>query len=446
MIWATLLCGLLALAVTAWGQETPIPPGAVVTLEQAVALALQNNRLVKNAALEVEKAADNVAAARTRRFPALKVQVLESYLLTSVDFTFERGAFGTFPGIGPVPAEDTKISTPRRPTTLVVAQVTQPLSQLYRIGLGVRLQEVGGAVAHEQLRLQQQTIVYDVKRFYYGMLQTMSALEASEEALKSYRELNRLVADYVRHQRALKADLLDVQTRLRKAEYEVLTLRNTLATQQEQLNNLLGLDLLTEFQVSPVSDTTPFADDPEAARRRALAQRPEVKEAQLKVQQAEYDRRMKKAEYIPDISLAFNYLTPFNVELVPKNIASVGVLLTWEPFDWGRKHREAAEKHKSVVQARHAAHEAEASVVLEVRSRLRKLQETAALLQVNQLAEETAKEKLRVAMNKYTEQAALLQDVLQAQATLADANHQYRQALLSFWTTRAEFEKALGEN
>jgi outer membrane protein len=74
------------------------------------------------------------------------------------------------------------------------------------------------------------------------------------------------------------------------------------------------------------------------------------------------------------------------------------------------------------------------------------LQETAALLQVNQLAEETAKEKLRVAMNKYTEQAALLQDVLQAQATLADANHQYRQALLSFWTTRAEFEKALGEN
>jgi outer membrane protein len=446
MIWATLLCGLLALAVTAWGQETPIPPGAVVTLEQAVALALQNNRLVKNAALEVEKAADNVAAARTRRFPALKVQVLESYLLTSVDFTFERGAFGTFPGIGPVPAEDTKISTPRRPTTLVVAQVTQPLSQLYRIGLGVRLQEVGGAVAHEQLRLQQQTIVYDVKRFYYGMLQTMSALEASEEALKSYRELNRLVADYVRHQRALKADLLDVQTRLRKAEYEALTLRNTLATQQEQLNNLLGLDLLTEFQVSPVSDTTPFADDPEAARRRALAQRPEVKEAQLKVQQAEYDRRMKKAEYIPDISLAFNYLTPFNVELVPKNIASVGVLLTWEPFDWGRKHREAAEKHKSVVQARHAAHEAEASVVLEVRSRLRKLQETAALLQVNQLAEETAKEKLRVAMNKYTEQAALLQDVLQAQATLADANHQYRQALLSFWTTRAEFEKALGEN
>jgi outer membrane protein TolC len=430
MIWTTLLGTLLALAVTAWGQETPVPAGAVITLDQAVALALQNNRLVKNAALEVEKAADKVAAARTKRFPALKVNVLESYLLTSVDFTFERGAFGTFSGIGPVPAEDTKISTPRRPTTLVMAQVTQPLTQLYRIGLGVRLQEVGGAVAQEQLRLQQQTVVYDVKRLYYGMLQTLSALEANEEALKNYRELNRLVTDYVGQQRALKADLLDVQTRLRKAEYEALTSRNTLATQQEQLNKLLGLDLWTEFQVSPVADAPPFADDLEAAQRRALAQRPEVKEAQVKVQQAEYDRRMKKAEYIPDISLALTYLTPFNVELVPQNLTSVGVLLTWEPFDWGRKHREVAEKRKSVVQARHAAHEAEAT----------------ALLEVHQLAEETAKEKLRVVMNKYTEQAALLQDVLQAQANLADANYQYRQGLLSFWTARAEFEKALGED
>ena len=254
------------------------------------------------------------------------------------------------------------------------------------------------------------------------------------------------MTDYVGQQRAFKADLLDVQTRLRKAEYEALTLRNTLATQQEQLNNLLGLDLLTEFQVSPVSDTTPFADDPETARRRALAQRPEVKEAQLKVQQAEYDRRMKKAEYIPDISLAFNYLTPFNVELVPKNIASVGVLLTWEPIDWGRKQRETAEKHKIVAQARHAAQEAEATVVLEVRSRLRKLQETAALLQVNQLAEETAKEKLRVAMHKYTERARPLPGrcTSTGHACRRDAPVSARTAILL--ATRAEFEKALGEH
>jgi hypothetical protein len=33
---------------------------------------------------------------------------------------------------------------------------------------------------------------------------------------------------------------------------------------------------------------------------------------------------------------------------------------------------------------------------------------------------------------------------LQTQATLADADYQYQQALLSFWTARAEYEKAIG--
>ena len=52
---------------------------------------------------------------------------------------------------------------------------------------------------------------------------------------------------------------------------------------------------------------------------------------------------------------------------------------------------------------------------------------------------------LRVNTNKYKLTAALMSDVLQSQATLAEANHQYQQALLGYWTAKAEFEKALGE-
>jgi outer membrane protein len=166
MLQFAILCGLLAMSAVAWAQEATVPSGVVVTLEQAVALALQNNRLVHNAALEVDKATDRVAAARTQRLPAFDVYVLESYLLTPVDFTFKQGTFGTFPGTGPIPAKDTTIRTERRPTTLVSTKVTQPLSQLYRIGLNVQLQETGGAVAQEELRLQRQSVVHDVKQVY----------------------------------------------------------------------------------------------------------------------------------------------------------------------------------------------------------------------------------------------------------------------------------------
>ncbi len=51
---------------------------------------------------------------------------------------------------------------------------------------------------------------------------------------------------------------------------------------------------------------------------------------------------------------------------------------------------------------------------------------------------------MRVLNARYSAQEALFKDVLQSQAALAEANHQYQQALLSFWTAKADFEKAMG--
>jgi outer membrane protein len=38
-----------------------------------------------------------------------------------------------------------------------------------------------------------------------------------------------------------------------------------------------------------------------------------------------------------------------------------------------------------------------------------------------------------------------MRDVLQQQATVANAEHDYEQSLLSFWNAKATFEKSLGE-
>ena len=89
----------------------------------------------------------------------------------------------------------------------------------------------------------------------------------------------------------------------------------------------------------------------EPARELALAKRPEVREAQLKIQAAKYDRRIKKSEYIPDISVGVRYESIQNVKLLPQNILQAGFQLTWEPFDWGRKRREMDEIAKTAAQA-----------------------------------------------------------------------------------------------
>ena len=52
-------------------------------------------------------------------------------------FAPPQGAFGEIPGIGPIPTTDTTFSVPRQPTVFASALVSQPLSQLFQIGLGI---------------------------------------------------------------------------------------------------------------------------------------------------------------------------------------------------------------------------------------------------------------------------------------------------------------------
>jgi outer membrane protein TolC len=169
----------------------------VLTLNEAIQIALANNRSLKIATLEVDKSKWQIAETKTKRLPAFSTTVLGSQLLTEVSFIFKEGAFGDFPATGPIPDKDTKITTPRRPTAYVVGQATQPLSQLYKIHLGVRAQELSSQVISEKARAERQAVVKDVKQAYYAVLQSESALEAAEANVKQYQELDRVVLQRV---------------------------------------------------------------------------------------------------------------------------------------------------------------------------------------------------------------------------------------------------------
>ncbi|MBF0550443.1 MAG: hypothetical protein HQK60_07900, partial [Deltaproteobacteria bacterium] len=133
VFWLWLILGVASSVV--WGQQPAPPEANILTLDQAISMSLRGNRTVENAALEVQKSEDLIAAVKTSRLPALSLMIQESWLLTPFDFEFKKGAFGEYPNIGPIPSKDTTISTPRQATTMAIAKVAQPLTQQYRIGL-----------------------------------------------------------------------------------------------------------------------------------------------------------------------------------------------------------------------------------------------------------------------------------------------------------------------
>jgi outer membrane protein TolC len=121
------------------------------------------------------------------------------------------------------------------------------------------------------------------------------------------------------------------------------------------------------------------------------------------------------------------------------------VQLKWEPFDWGRRGKERAEKQIKVEQAKSGARDAEDKVRIEVGQDFRKLQEARLLVAAERLGRDAAREKLRVVKSRYEKDASLLKDLLEAQANLSAANAKHDRALSTFWTAKADFQKAIGE-
>jgi outer membrane protein TolC len=415
---------------------------AELRLGDAIAAALKSNRVVTNARLEVDKSVAEIDVARTYRLPAFKLNVFEGQFLGPVKFQFPAGIWGDYPATGPIPATGTTISSPLHPFTLVSGSITQPVSQLPRIRLGVQIRETERDLAQQKLEAARQAVTSDVRKLYYGILQTQSALTSSASSIETLRELDRESTESVAHEVALKSEALEVKARLAKAEYEAATLEHELAAEKEQLNDLMGRDARTEFDVQALPEPSLAAVDLAQAREQALAERPEIREARLQVREAEQDRELKRKEFMPTVDLTLQYLSPFQIVLLPKNIAAAGVQVNWDVFDWGRRKKELAVKDVIISQAKNALETTQSQVLIEVESLYRKLEETRRMLQVVEIAQTAARERVRIAKDRYTDQEALLKDLLEAQAAEADVGYQHQQALSAYLSAQADFDRA----
>jgi outer membrane protein TolC len=447
-LWASfLLAARFASPVLAQMPEATPSTTRALTLDEAIKAAEANNRTIRIAQLEREKALDQVQVARTYRLPAFSLIALGSQSLTRLGLTLDKGSLGVYPNVGPIPGKTTTLESPLRVGGIFFANVAQPLSQQYRVGLGIQLARVGVEAADEQIRSRRQSTVNEVRRLYYGILQAESGKKSLQATVDFLKQLDRDTNKNVAQQVALKADSLNVKAQLAQVEYELLKLDDPLQTQKQQLNRLMGRDPDTPFDIDPLSAVEFDLPGLQEARARAVESRPETRLARLQVRKAELDRRIKNAERIPDVSLSMTTLATANLSnALPRNVSVVGVQVNWDVFDWGRKRKELKEKRHAEEQAWLELKDAEALVIVEVSHQYRRLIEAHKELEVAKLSQSAAAESLRVTQNQYTQRYVRLNDVLKVQSSLAEANHRYTQAMLNLATTQGNFKKAMGED
>src|SRR5262245_3436649 len=148
--------------------------GQMITLSDAVHVAESHDRSIRVAELERNKALREVGVAETQRFPIFSITALGSQPLTQLGITLERGSLGVDPHDGPIPGQTTTLESPLRFGFIGYASVAQPLTQQFKIGLGIELAKAGVDAAAEQVRAKRQGVVNEVRRLYYGIAQAES--------------------------------------------------------------------------------------------------------------------------------------------------------------------------------------------------------------------------------------------------------------------------------
>ncbi len=144
-----LMTGMLSL-----GQE-PSSGVPVLSLSQAVQMALDHNRPVIIAKLDIDKSKWTLAQTKTKRFPAITTYLFASGDITSPMFSFPAGSFGQ------MKPQNFKLSSGI--TGYASVQAAQPLSQLYQIHLAIREQELSVDYSGEQYKGKRQSLGSECK-------------------------------------------------------------------------------------------------------------------------------------------------------------------------------------------------------------------------------------------------------------------------------------------
>src|SRR5215468_8361558 len=103
-----LLAPCFAAPVSAQMPEATPSTTRVLTLDDAIQATEANNRTIRVARLEREKALDQVQVARTYRLPTFSLIALGSQSLTRLGLTLDKGSLGIYPNVGPIPGKTTR--------------------------------------------------------------------------------------------------------------------------------------------------------------------------------------------------------------------------------------------------------------------------------------------------------------------------------------------------
>ncbi|GIV05158.1 MAG: transporter [Fimbriimonadales bacterium] len=406
-------------------------PSEPLTLDEAIQIALRNNRAVQISARNLDKSRNAVREARGNALP--QIQGNATYT------RFDRVATARF---GPQPIRLGNIEN--RTARITLTQVID-ISGIVRTA--VRAASVFVSISELEYERTRNDTILQVTQAYQGVARADEFVRVAEEALKNAQERLRLIRAQVDAGVAAQFDLLRAETAVAQAEQALLNARNQRELAVAALNNLLGRDLNTPVQVVKPTTLPPLQEaELDALTQQAYQNRPEILAAERGVELARVNIQNARRGALPSIVLTgqadFNLNTsPFN----PRRESYTGTIVLSAPiWDSGITRAREAQARDDLEIAQLRLQQAKEGVALEVRQAYLNLQDAQKRLAVAQKGLEQATEALRLARVRFEAGVSPQLEISDAELAFTQAQTNLVNAQFDYLDAYAALQRAIG--
>ncbi|WP_020605841.1 TolC family protein [Spirosoma spitsbergense] len=424
--------------------------GQTYTLQQAIDFAVRQNVSVRNSQLDAVSADARIRETKASALP----QISATASLT--DNLIIQKAF--------LPAKfSNPNAAPDAPPTVVAFGVaysgngTVALNQVIysaALNVGLRAAATYRELAQRNLEGSKVLVAEQVAKAYYGVLVALERaklldfnIARLDTALYETQAMNK--QGFVEK---LDVQRLEVQGNNLKAERQnvqnLIELSYTLLKFQMGLKINDEIMLAEQLQDREVEDLRPLiSDDPTFQYRSRI----EYSTLETQIKLAEQDIEVTQKAYFPTVSAFANYgynsgRTQISQLITDPwlNFASLGLSLQVPIFDGFLKRSQIEQKRATLQKAQNSGELLRNSIDLQIRQSSITLKNGLQTLQTQQRNRDLAEEIVRVTRIKYKEGVGSSIEVLNAEASLREAQTNYFGSLYDFLIAKVDQDKALG--
>ena len=407
------------------------PFSGKLSLEEAIQRGLEYNLGPIGLAHAIRQARGQQKNAKSALLPNVNAAFRENYLTTDLQAIGIRVPF--LPAVvGPFNYFDLR------------ATLTQTLGDMTALN-NYRSSREATQANEQLLKDARDTVVLAVGGVYLQVIAAQARLSSAQAQIETARAVYTQTSQ--RRQAGLSAQvevnraLVQQQTQ----EQRLATLRNDLSRQKINLARLTGLppndafEIVTDVGYSP----TPLMSVEDAVKQ-AIANRADLKAAELEVQAAQHARTAARDERIPSLSISADYgvIGPrFNEGQRTYTVTGTIKVPVW---DGGRISGDIEQAKADLDQRRAELEDTRGRIESDVRNAFLDLQAAANQVEIARNNQGVANETLRLTREKFEAGVSDNVEVIQAQEGVASANLDYITALFAHNLAKLSLARSLG--